>query len=200
MGWLGLIVNRNGDVPVVTQLAWQIQALIVGGRLLPGEQLPSVRKLAEVAGVNVNTVRAVYDRLEGEGFVLTQHGRGSFVAENVPQVDPRTVAARAAAFGGAPSRAELKEQIAALESHLSSQGKQTPPRKGAGRAPRVLSDGELAKVRDELIERLAAVDQMRDELVDMLASLRIAMGEPEPEAAPPARPAAQPRPAADPGV
>ena len=200
MGWLGLTVNRNGDVPVATQLTWQIQALIVGGRLLPGEQLPSVRKLAEVAGVNVNTVRAVYERLEGEGFVVTQHGRGSFVAENVPQVDPETVAARAAASVGAPSRAELKEQIATLEGHLSAHGRQAPPRKGRGRAPRVLSDTELARVRDELIERLEAVDQMRDELVDMLASLRIAMGEPEPEAAPASRPAAQPRPAPDPGV
>ena len=38
MDALGLQVNRNGDVPLSTQLAWQIQALIVGGRLLPGEQ------------------------------------------------------------------------------------------------------------------------------------------------------------------
>src|SRR5436190_6531577 len=112
MGVLDLQVNRDGGVPVGTQLAWQIQALIVNGRLLPGEQLPSVRRLAEVAGVNVNTVRAVYERLEGEGFVLTQHGRGSFVAENVPQLDPGTATARAlAGSGGEPTRDELKEQI-----------------------------------------------------------------------------------------
>src|SRR3954454_6198220 len=98
-------LNRDGDVPLGTQLAWQVQALIVNGRLRPGEQLPSVRRLAEVAGVNVNTVRAVYERLEGEGFVSTQHGRGTFVAENVPQVDPRAVAARVLAGGGQLTRA-----------------------------------------------------------------------------------------------
>jgi hypothetical protein len=41
----------------------------------------------------------------------------------------------------------------------------------------VLSDAELAQVRDDLVERLEDLDAMRDELVDMLASLRIAMGE-----------------------
>jgi DNA-binding transcriptional regulator YhcF (GntR family) len=191
VGLLGLRINRNGDVPVATQLAWQIQALVVNGRLLPGEQLPSVRKLAEVVGVNVNTVRAVYERLEGEGFVVTHHGRGSFVAENVPQVDPETVAARVAAGAGEPTRAELKEQIATLEGHLSAHGKQAPPRKTKS-APRMLSDAELAQVRDDLVERLEALDAMRDELVDVLASLRIAMGDTEQQPTAARAPAARP--------
>jgi DNA-binding transcriptional regulator YhcF (GntR family) len=174
----GLHVNRDGDVPLATQLAWQIQALVVNGRLRPGEQLPSVRRLAEVAGVNVNTVRAVYERLEGEGFVVTQHGRGTFVAEKVPQVDPRAVAARVYAGAGQPTRAELKDQISALEGHLSSRA-QPPPRKRRGPGARVLSTDELAAVRDDLVERLEDLDAMRDELVDVLASLRVAMGEEE---------------------
>ena len=60
MAALGLQVDRDGDIPVGTQLTWQIQALITEGRLLPGEQLPSVRRLADAAGVNVNTIRSVY--------------------------------------------------------------------------------------------------------------------------------------------
>ena len=178
-------LNRDGDVPLGTQLAWQVQALIVNGRLRPGEQLPSVRRLADVAGVNVNTVRAVYERLEGEGFVTTQHGRGTFVAENVPQVDPRAVAARVyAGGGGRPTRDELKDQISALEGQLSAHVAK-PARRRAARGPRVLSDDELAQVRDDLVRRLEDLDAMRDELVDMLASLRIAMGDEEA----PARPA-----------
>lgn len=168
-------VNRDGDVPVGTQLAWQVQALIVNGRLLPGEQLPSVRRLAEVAGVSVNTVRAVYERLEGEGFVVTRHGRGSFVAENVPQLDPAEVAARVYASSRAQSREELKDQISALEVQLSAHPAPPVPGRSA-RGPRVLTTDELAEVRDDLMRRLEDLDAMRDELVEVLASLRIAMG------------------------
>ena len=180
-------INRDGDVPLGTQLAWQVQALIVGGRLRPGEQLPSVRRLADVAGVNVNTVRAVYERLEGEGFVSTQHGRGTFVAENVPQLDPAAVAARVYASGGQPSREDLKEQISALEAQLSAHLAPSPTR-ARPRVPRVLSDDELADVRDELVGRLEELDAMRDDLAGLLASLRAAMGgEDEAVAARPAR-------------
>jgi DNA-binding transcriptional regulator YhcF (GntR family) len=171
-------VNRDGDVPVGTQLAWQIQALITNGRLRPGEQLPSVRRLAEVAEVNVNTVRSVYDRLEGEGFVVTQHGRGTFVAENVPQLDPAAVAARVyASSGSLPSRDELKEQISALEAQLSALPVPVLGARPRAQRPRVLTTEELAAVRDELVARLEQLDAMRDDLIDLLASLRTAMGE-----------------------
>src|SRR5437763_2393491 len=197
MDALGFQINRDGDVPVGTQLAWQIQALITNGRLRPGEQLPSVRRLAEVAGVNVNTVRSVYERLEGEGFVVTQHGRGSFVADNVPQLDPRAVAARVYA-SGPPSRDDLKEQIASLEAHLGAH--LTPAPEARPRTPRtrVLSNKELEAVRDELMQRLEQLDEMRDDLIDILASLRTAMG--DEAASRPARAArkAAPRPATAP--
>ena len=181
MASLGLHVNRDGDVPVGTQLAWQIQALITGGRLQPGEQLPSVRRLAEVAGVNVNTVRSVYERLEGEGFVHTHHGRGTFVAESIPDIDPRALATRQAYAGAADvSRRDLREQIAGLEAELSAHVTEPGPtsRRSEDR-PRMLTTEELAEVRDELVERLAQLDEMRDDLVGLLASLRTAMGETE---------------------
>jgi DNA-binding transcriptional regulator YhcF (GntR family) len=172
MAALGLQVNRDGDIPVGTQLTWQIQALITEGRLQPGEQLPSVRRLAEAAGVNVNTIRSVYDRLEGEGFVRTEHGRGSFVADNVPRLDPRAAAVRVYSSG----RSGLREQITALEAALVSSGAPTAsPRRSEG--PRVLTTDELASIRDDLVSRLEQLDQMRDELVEVLGSIRSAIGE-----------------------
>jgi DNA-binding transcriptional regulator YhcF (GntR family) len=195
MAALGLQVDRDGDIPVGTQLTWQIQALITEGRLLPGEQLPSVRRLAEATGVNVNTIRSVYDRLEGEGFIRTEHGRGSFVAENVPKLDPRAAAVRVYSSG----RDGLREQITALEAALVSTGAPAgEPRRSEG--PRVLSTEELVSIRDELASRLEQLDAMRDDLVEVLGSIRAAIGEDQPvraskRSAADAKPAGRARPA-----
>ena len=169
---LGLQVDRTGDIPVGTQLTWQIQALITEGRLQPGEQLPSVRRLADAAGVNVNTIRSVYERLEGEGFVRTEHGRGSFVADKVPRLDPRAAAVRVYAS----DRSGLREQITALEAELVAHGSTTPGgRRSEG--PRVLTTEELSEIRDDLVARLDQLDQMRDDLVEVLAAIRTAIGD-----------------------
>src|SRR2546423_920656 len=76
---LGLSVDRGAEVPLGTQLAWRLRQLVDGGSLRPGDRLPSVRELAIEAGVNVNTARSVYGRLENEGLVSSEQGRGTFV-------------------------------------------------------------------------------------------------------------------------
>jgi len=94
-----LSVDRDSDLSPGLQLSWRLRALISSGRLGPGERLPSVRDLAARAGVNVNTARAAYRRLEREGLVLSRHGLGTFVTDRaevaVPQVE--RLAAEAAA-------------------------------------------------------------------------------------------------------
>jgi DNA-binding transcriptional regulator YhcF (GntR family) len=92
--------DPGDELPVGVQLGWRLRALITAGRLAPGERMPSVRALANWAGVNVNTVRGVYARLEEEGLVSTSHGRGSFVAEAAagsPEVERIAAEAIAAA-------------------------------------------------------------------------------------------------------
>src|SRR3954470_22030775 len=74
---------RSDDLPVGTNLSWRLQTLIHSGRLAPEQRLPGVREFAAGAGVNVNTARSVYRRLEGQGLAVAQQGLGTFVAPYV---------------------------------------------------------------------------------------------------------------------
>ena len=73
-------VDRTSDLPVGIQVAWRLRAMISSGKLAPGDRLPSVREMAADAGINANTARAIYGRLEVDGLVETVHGLGTFVA------------------------------------------------------------------------------------------------------------------------
>lgn len=73
-------VDRHSELPVGIQVAWRLRALISSGKLSAGDRLPGVRQLAQDAGVNPNTARAIYARLESDGLVETRHGLGTFVA------------------------------------------------------------------------------------------------------------------------
>src|SRR5215210_6407524 len=103
-----LRVSRESGIPLGLQLVQKLRSQIEAGSLRPGERLPSVRDAALAAGVNVNTVRTVYGRLEREGLVRSEQGRGTFVAspERSRQDDAR-------------DRRELRRQIAALELELA---------------------------------------------------------------------------------
>src|SRR5207244_4072535 len=71
---------RTDDLPLGAQLAWRLRVLIASGQLAAGDRLPGVRELASGTGVNVNTARAVYRRLEQDGLISSRHGLGTFVA------------------------------------------------------------------------------------------------------------------------
>jgi DNA-binding transcriptional regulator YhcF (GntR family) len=75
---------RADDLPLGAQLAWRLRVLIASGQLAPGDRLPGVRELASGTGVNVNTARAVYHRLEEDGLIASRHGLGTFVADDAP--------------------------------------------------------------------------------------------------------------------
>jgi DNA-binding transcriptional regulator YhcF (GntR family) len=143
---LDIKIDRGAEIPIGVQLAWALRSRIRDGRFQPGQRLPGLREVAEATGVNVNTVRAVYQRLEQAGLIDTQQGSGTFVAANQPRpsavasiaadaareahetgVDPREVAAalyvspvRTNPAGADPAsrRRVLREQIAALERTL----------------------------------------------------------------------------------
>jgi DNA-binding transcriptional regulator YhcF (GntR family) len=74
---------RADDLPVGVNLSWRLRALIQSGRLPPKTRLPGVREFAAGAGVNVNTARSIYRRLEDQGLAVSQQGLGTFVAPYV---------------------------------------------------------------------------------------------------------------------
>ena len=80
-----LDVERDSDVPITTQIYWQISYQIASGRLLPGARLAPVRELGAALRVNPNTIRAVYRRLAEAGYVTSRHGAGTHVADRLPR-------------------------------------------------------------------------------------------------------------------
>src|SRR3954470_2355278 len=80
-----LDVERDSDVPISTQIYWQLAYQIDSGRLLPGSRLRPVRELGAALRVNPNTIRAVYRRLADAGYVTSRHGAGTHVADRPPQ-------------------------------------------------------------------------------------------------------------------
>jgi DNA-binding transcriptional regulator YhcF (GntR family) len=80
-----LDVERDSDVPISTQIYWQLAYQIDSGRLLPGTRLPPVRELGAALRVNPNTIRAVYRRLADAGYVTSRHGAGTRIADRPPQ-------------------------------------------------------------------------------------------------------------------
>ncbi len=76
-----IILNHTSMVPIYEQIMDYMKSAIISGELKPGEGLPSVRALAAELKISALTVKKAYDRLEEDGFVVTVHGKGSFVAE-----------------------------------------------------------------------------------------------------------------------
>ena len=75
-----LIVNHSSMQPIYEQIVEQVKGQIIRGILEADTTLPSVRALARELKVSALTVKKAYDALEAEGFVITVHGKGSFVA------------------------------------------------------------------------------------------------------------------------
>lgn len=187
---LDLSVDRASEVALGTQLIWKLRALIARGVLPPGSKLPGLREMAETADVNVNTVRSVFAKLEEQGLLVSEHGRGTFVGPGARRdarlaeatelvmstaresgVDPQELAAalyvspKVAAEPAADSRTErraLYQEIERLEREVG----QLDPLSALEQHPpaqahaRILELAELRKVRDDLLGR---VDELRRE-------------------------------------
>ena len=189
-----LSIDRNAEVPIGVQLAWALRARIHDGRFKPGQRLPGLRDLADATGVNINTVRAVYQRLEREGLIDSQQGSGTFVdvSPRKPSgvativanavrdaretgVDPRDVAA-ALYVSQQPTEAGdtiaerkrlLRTQITALELALGE-----IETEHAGVAP---GPTETRRTRGPAVLGVEELEQVRTGLVRRLATVQAAI-------------------------
>ncbi len=75
-----ILINNSSMQPIYEQIMDQIKAMIVGGELKEHDILPSVRSLSKDLKISALTAKKAYDGLESEGFIVTVHGKGSFVA------------------------------------------------------------------------------------------------------------------------
>jgi len=81
---LTIDVDRTSSMPLYEQIATSLRQTIVDGRLQPGERLPSTRELATTLRVHRKTVMQAFRSLEGEGWVTSGVGQGTFVAKRHP--------------------------------------------------------------------------------------------------------------------
>ena len=77
---LDIIISNSSGKPIYEQIADQIKTAIVKGELAEGEQLPSIRALANSLRVSAITTKRAYADLEAAGLIETVQGKGSFVA------------------------------------------------------------------------------------------------------------------------
>jgi DNA-binding transcriptional regulator YhcF (GntR family) len=148
-------LDSASDVPLGVQLSWRLRALILTGQLNPGERLPSLRRVAGWAGVNVNTVRSVYESIEGQGLIVSQQGRGTFVADDVvPEPELEAVALdalrQAQSLGREPK--DLAIVMMACASMLDPAGEVVAPLAATA------EDSETIEVRQELRRQIGRLE------------------------------------------
>ncbi len=75
-----IIINNSLMVPIYEQIVDQVKTLIRNEELKENDNLPSVRSLSKELRISALTVKKAYDSLEEEGFTVTVHGKGTYVA------------------------------------------------------------------------------------------------------------------------
>lgn len=79
---MNLMISNSSMEPIYEQIIGQIKSMIIEGKLKEETMLPSVRTLSKDLKISALTVKKAYDCLEQDGFIITIHGKGSFVAPN----------------------------------------------------------------------------------------------------------------------
>jgi GntR family transcriptional regulator len=73
-------IDKTSRIPIYDQIKEQVKGLIHAGQVKTGDQLPTIRELSVELSVNFNTVALAYRDLVNEGVIITERGKGTFVA------------------------------------------------------------------------------------------------------------------------
>ena len=74
-------ISAGSSEPIYRQLVDQVERLVAGRQLAPGDAMPSVREVAQALALNPMTVSKAYGILELEGLLARRRGMGMFVAD-----------------------------------------------------------------------------------------------------------------------
>ena len=86
-----LKLDFSSDVPIYQQIRDQVVVAIASGQLVPGDKLPTIRTLAEEAGINMMTASKAYQLLKTEGYIATGRRDGATVRLPAAGAAPKTV-------------------------------------------------------------------------------------------------------------
>ena len=78
---MNIIISNSSGKPIYEQITSQMKQMIMSGELRPGDALPYMRLLAKELRISVITTKRAYEDLERDGFICTQVGKGSYVAD-----------------------------------------------------------------------------------------------------------------------
>lgn len=84
-------IDKTSRVPIYDQIKEQIKGLIHAGQLKTGDQLPTIRELSVDLSVNFNTVALAYRDLFNEGVIITERGKGTFIASTPGDEEMRRI-------------------------------------------------------------------------------------------------------------
>ena len=120
------ILSQTDGRPMYLQIMDQVQQRVGVGDWPPGTKLPSIRELAVSLNVSVITVKRAYLELERNGVIVTQHGKGSWIAEGfnrdrMQQEELERHLTRATALAAAMG-IPPEELTAMLEEYTDNQG------------------------------------------------------------------------------
>ncbi len=79
-------VDPKSSTPLYEQIKEQMRLAVAAGAVQPGEQVPTVRELAEDLRINFNTVARAYRELQSEGLLVSHRGRGTFVSDDAETI------------------------------------------------------------------------------------------------------------------